>query len=167
MQLFTFHYNPPLTSIQFLMQRLNSPMTLCIFSAGIDVMISLTYSFIWLIVTGFFYWSHLSHNPKDNSNFNEIFGYLIRNACHQQPARSCLSHIFHGPFKIPFTVNFPNFLHIKCGSFFELLYNGNFWVYFYHRFHSKHFLSCFRVVTFEFIFIMGSTVNISSVAFEW
>ena len=57
--------NPPLATIQFRMRRHNSPMALYRVSAAIDTMISLTCSFTWLIVANFFFWFHLSYNPKN------------------------------------------------------------------------------------------------------
>ena len=60
--------NLPLATIHFRMRQLNFSMMCCRFSAGIDSMISLTWSFIWQIVAAIlFCWFNLSYNPKDKN----------------------------------------------------------------------------------------------------
>ena len=62
-----FSNNIYLATIQFRMRRLNSLMTRCRISAGINSRISLTRSLIWLIVAGIFSWFNFSNIPKDES----------------------------------------------------------------------------------------------------
>ena len=61
-----FSNNPPLSTIKFWMRQLNFPMTRCRIAAGIDSMISLTCSFICLIVAGLFSWFIFNITPKWN-----------------------------------------------------------------------------------------------------
>ena len=64
----SFYFSTILLLAIIWMRRLNSPIMRCRISTGIDTMISLTCSFIWIIVACiFFNWFHLSYNPKDKN----------------------------------------------------------------------------------------------------